>query len=102
VTWNAAEKLLIKHSQCDMLTIMDTCYTSDINLTKTATHEDDRIYLELTASAHGRDTVGPGPKSFTAALIRALDDLLLEIDGGTFSIYVASIETERPDPPWTT
>jgi len=74
--WNNAERSLIEHADCDMLTIFDACYASNIH--KAVQREDPRTYEMLTATGHDKMTVGPGPKSFTTALVNSLKALLEE------------------------
>jgi hypothetical protein len=74
--WNKAEKSLIDHAECDMLTIFDACYASNIH--KAVQRQDPRTYEMLTATGHDKMTAGPGPRSFTAALIGSLQSLLEE------------------------
>ena len=65
---------MIEDADCDMLAIFDTCFAS--NLAKNIQQHDPRTYELLTASGHDRTTVGPGPRSFTTALMSSLKDLL--------------------------
>jgi len=73
--FNEAESHLMKHSECDMLTIMDCCYASNIQR-RLDELEDSRTYILLTASHHDRPTEGPGERSFTTALITSLREFL--------------------------
>ncbi|KAF2839379.1 hypothetical protein M501DRAFT_1016460 [Patellaria atrata CBS 101060] len=81
--WNRAENSLIEHSDCDMLSIFDCCYAS--NIFKNVQRQDPRTYEMLTASGHDKPTQAPGPKSFTRALITSLSKLLEESEGGQFT-----------------
>jgi hypothetical protein len=67
-----------------MVAIFDTCFAS--NLCKYLETEDPRTYELLTASGHDRTTAGPGPRSFTTALISSLKDLLEECGDRPFTI----------------
>lgn len=82
--WNHAERPMIEDGEGDMVAIFDTCFAS--NLHKNIQPEDGRTYELLTASGHGRLTAGPGPKSFTAALMKSLNDLLEECRNKPFTI----------------
>lgn len=64
----------MEDADCDMLAIFDSCFAS--NLHKHVPHEENRIYELLAASGHDRTTAGPGPNSFTNALISSLRALL--------------------------
>ena len=66
-----------------MLAILDTCFAS--NLHKHQQQDIGRTYELFTASAHDQQTPGPGRRSFTAALINSLEDLLGERKNGPFS-----------------
>jgi hypothetical protein len=67
-----------------MVAIFDTCFAS--NLSKNTRQDDPRTYELLTASGHDRPTVGPGPRSFTTALISSLKELLEECRDRPFTI----------------
>jgi hypothetical protein len=82
--WNYAERTLIEDADCDMLAIFDTCFAS--NLYKNIKQDDPRTYELFTASGHDRTTVGPGPRSFTTALISSLKELLAASKGRPFTI----------------
>ena len=68
--WQNAESLL-QHAEADVLTIMDSCY-STASMNKALRHVA-RSY-ETIAASHSL-TIGPGPNSFTRALIDALAEL---------------------------
>jgi len=59
--------------ECDVLTILDTCYSS--NLAKSG-KEEHRTFELLSACAIDSTTAAPGNNSFTRALIDALNRLL--------------------------
>lgn len=59
-----------------MLVIFDSCFAS--NLYKGRQQKVNRAYELLCASGHDKLTAGPGPKSFTTALIWSLKELLEE------------------------
>lgn len=75
---------MIEDADCDMVSIFDTCFASNLN--KNTQRDDPRTYELLTASGHDRMTVGPGPKSFTTALISSLKDLLEECKDSPFTV----------------
>lgn len=75
---------MIDDGEGDMVGIFDTCFAS--NLYKNTRPEDCRTYELLTASGHGRTTAGPGPKSFTTALMSSLKELLREYKDRPFTI----------------
>ncbi|MCJ1379747.1 hypothetical protein MMC17_002850 [Xylographa soralifera] len=74
--WDNAEKPLSIDAESDVLAILDTCFAS--NLYKNRQQDDLRVYEILAATGHDKVTAGPGPKSFTTALISALKELLDE------------------------
>lgn len=63
-------------AECDVLAIFDACYAS--NIQKNTLQNRPRIYELLAASGHDKTTAGPGPRSFTTALIDSLKTLLKE------------------------
>lgn len=75
---------MIDDADCDMVAIFDTCFAS--NLYKNMQRDDSRTYELFTASGHDRTTAGPGPKSFTTALISALKELLAVSKDRPFTI----------------
>lgn len=76
VTWNKAEEQL-RHTDVegDVLTILDTCYAS--NLVKSS-REDEKKFELLSACAINQTTAAPGPNSYTRAFIDAIKILLKE------------------------
>ncbi|KAF2139027.1 uncharacterized protein K452DRAFT_275975 [Aplosporella prunicola CBS 121167] len=73
--WPDAESVLLGPLDADALTILDTCFASNSHKGGASTN---RAYQMLAASGLDRTTSGPGPKSFTAAMIDSLSDLLDE------------------------
>jgi hypothetical protein len=61
--------------ESDVLTILDTCYSSNITTTKSG-KEETRTFELLSACAINATTAAPGENSFTRALIDALTQLL--------------------------
>ncbi|KAF2732832.1 hypothetical protein EJ04DRAFT_303169 [Polyplosphaeria fusca] len=81
--WNKIEQTLRSDDiEGDILTILDTCYSS--NLAKSGT-EDTRTFELLSACTPDATTSKPGPHSFTRALISALRELLAK--HGAFSTF---------------
>ena len=83
--WEKAEEALRSDDiEGDVLTILDTCYSS--NVTKSG-NEDTRTFELLSACAYDTTTASPGPNSFTRALIDALKELLKETKDRSFSTF---------------
>jgi hypothetical protein len=83
--WNRAEEILrSKDVEGDVLTILDTCYAS--NLVKSG-KEDTRTFELLSASAIDRTTAEPGEYSFTRALIDTLHELLNSFGDKPFTTF---------------
>lgn len=83
--WNKAEeKLKDDEVEGDVLTILDTCYSS--NHVK-STKEDTRKFELLSACAIDQTTAAPGRHSFTRALIDSLRELLDEYKDRPFSTF---------------
>ena len=68
----------------DVLAIFDTCFASNLQGKGRLGHR--RTYELFAASGLDRQTAGPGPKSFTTALIASLKDLLEEYGDQSFTI----------------
>ncbi|KAI9705699.1 MAG: hypothetical protein M1820_005109 [Bogoriella megaspora] len=95
--WNAAERTLLSDVECDVLTILDCCFASDIQM-QTKKHQpdvktieenfrwnvgrDDKedlpIYELLTASGPGLPTSSSAEHSLTGRLIKALKKLVTQ------------------------
>ncbi|KAF2197242.1 hypothetical protein GQ43DRAFT_344045, partial [Delitschia confertaspora ATCC 74209] len=83
--WNKAEEVLRDDEvEGDVLTILDTCFSS--NLAKSG-REDVRTYELLSACGFDSITEGPGENSFTRALIDALKELLEKYKDGSFTTF---------------
>lgn len=83
--WNLAEEnLRAEHVDGDILTILDTCYSS--NLQKSG-NDDTRTFELLSACTIDQTTAAPGPNSFTRALIDCLKKLLDEYKGTSFTTF---------------
>ncbi|KAF1934750.1 hypothetical protein EJ02DRAFT_460934 [Clathrospora elynae] len=75
--WNVAEDRLKRQDvDGDVLTILDTCYSS--NLVKSGKEEEQKKFELLSACAIDQTTASPGKNSFTRALIDAIAALLKE------------------------
>ncbi|CAO2656431.1 Nn.00g052340.m01.CDS01 [Neocucurbitaria sp. VM-36] len=99
--WNKAEdKLKDEEVEGDVLTILDTCYSS--NLVKSA-RGDARKFELLSAAPIDQTTARPGQYSFTRALIDALDELLRDHKDSPFSTFRLNqrinIDKRRTDTP---
>jgi hypothetical protein len=83
--WNRSEEhLRSEYVEGDILTILDTCYSS--NLQKSG-KEDTRTFELLSACAIDATTASPGPNSFTRALIDALRELHIEYPDRPFTTF---------------
>ncbi|KAF2789869.1 hypothetical protein K505DRAFT_252417 [Melanomma pulvis-pyrius CBS 109.77] len=81
--WNSAEAFLRSDVvEGDVLTILDTCYAS--NHTKSG-NDESRTFELLSACAINETTAAPGKRSFTRALLVALDKLLKEFGDKPFT-----------------
>jgi hypothetical protein len=99
--WNKAEeKLKDEEVEGDVLTILDTCYSS--NLVKSGKEAARKIEL-LSACAIDQTTAAPGDQSFSRALIDALKALLREQGDRPFSTsrlqQRINIDKRRSDTP---
>ncbi|OAL47996.1 hypothetical protein IQ07DRAFT_646192 [Pyrenochaeta sp. DS3sAY3a] len=79
--WTDAERPLLEVAEADVLAILDCCFASHAHKGHT---EDRRVYELLAASAMNQTTRGPGPESFTTALISSLEGLLTKYEGKNF------------------
>ena len=83
--WNKAEDILkADEIDADILTILDTCYAS--NIAKSAKQSTRKFEL-LSACPFDQTTAAPGPESFTRALIDNLKDLAREYGERPFSTF---------------
>jgi hypothetical protein len=82
--FNEAETYLKSASvEADVLTILDTCFGSNI---QKGGAEDERTYELLSACALDQTTVS-GPRSFTQALIKSLRELLEHYGDKSFTTF---------------
>jgi hypothetical protein len=82
--WNKAEDILRSEDvECDILTILDTCYAS--NLAKSG-KEENRV-MELLSACAIDQTTAAGQNSFTRALVDALRELLDDSGGRPISTF---------------
>jgi hypothetical protein len=73
-SWNMAEEQLRQqYVEADVLTILDTCYSS--NLVKSSRQEEKKFEL-LSACYFDETTAAPGPNSYTRAFIDAAKSFL--------------------------
>ena len=82
--WDRAERPLLEDVDGDVLAILDACFASNLHTKGQLEHY--RTYELFAAAGHDRQTAGPGPKSFTTALIASLKSLLEEYDDQPFTI----------------
>jgi hypothetical protein len=83
--WNKVEDLLkAEEVESDVLTILDTCYSS--NIAKSG-REETRTFELLSACAINATTAAPGENSFTRALIDALNQLLDMFEDRPFTTF---------------
>ncbi|KAH7394249.1 hypothetical protein DE146DRAFT_126534 [Phaeosphaeria sp. MPI-PUGE-AT-0046c] len=77
VNWNKVEdKLRDEENEGDVLTILDTCYAS--NLVKKSSSREPKKFELIAACPIDQTTAAPGEFSFTRALIDSLHELLNE------------------------
>lgn len=104
--WNKVEeKLKDEEVEGDVLTILDTCYSS--NLVKSSRADMKKFEL-LSACSIDQTTASPGEYSFTRALIDALGELLQEYGDRPFStdslnqrILVDKRRSDTPSHVWS-
>lgn len=85
LNWDKVEEQLRSDDvEGDVLTIMDTCYSS--NLPKSG-REENKTFELLTACAYDEVTSPPGPYSFTRALIDGLKELLKQYGTNSFTTF---------------
>ncbi|KAF2868967.1 hypothetical protein BDV95DRAFT_578018 [Massariosphaeria phaeospora] len=83
--WSKAEEILRSEDvEGDVLTILDTCYSS--NVAKSG-KEDTRTFELLSACSIDGTTAAPGNNSFTRALIDALYELSKEYVDRSFTTF---------------
>lgn len=83
--WNKAEQILkAEEIDADVLTILDTCYSS--NIAKSA-RQSVRKFELLSACPHDETTSSPGDRSFTRVLIDKLTQLADEYNDKPFSTF---------------
>lgn len=92
------EKLRDEEVEGDVLTILDTCYAS--NLVKKSGKQETKKFELVAASAMNQTTASPGINSFTRALIDSLKELLDEkrVPISTFRLVQSiNLNTHRSD-----
>ncbi|KAI4086281.1 MAG: hypothetical protein LQ348_002067 [Seirophora lacunosa] len=93
VVWNKTEELL-RPAAADVLEIFDCCYAGTLGLTR----GENRRFEYLAATKDQKTTAVPGPKSFTSALIFALEALREQKHKGRFATdeLLRKIKTDAP------
>lgn len=74
INWDHTEQKFIGPAKGDVLTIMDACFAGNVSSTYHRNYES--TYEYLGACQKDQPTSSPGDKSFTAALITSLKQLL--------------------------
>jgi len=104
VSWKDIQDILIESSvQSNIFAILDTCFAG--NLIKGPMTEETKIFEVLAAAGPNKVTSGPGPRSFTRALMNSLEKLLQTCgDHGQFNSWelhnnIISTATRRNNPP---
>ncbi|KAF2199208.1 hypothetical protein GQ43DRAFT_433601 [Delitschia confertaspora ATCC 74209] len=94
--WDDTEHHLLRSAESDVLAILDCCFAS--NAAKGGTN-DLRTY-ELLAAAPKGEVTFTGKKSFTAALLASLKELLVQYKDGYFPTtkLLHKINTRRTQP----
>ena len=82
VEWNRAETPLLEDAEGDVLTMLDSCFASNIQKGST---EQTRTYELLAAAAMDKRTNAPGKNSFTSILTEELQELLKKHRGRKFA-----------------
>lgn len=100
--WNKAEEILLAdYVESDILTILDTCYSS--NLVQKSGRDEAKTFEFLSACAHNQTTASPGNHSFTRALIDTLKELHSRYGERGFSTFALNqgivLDKRRRDTP---
>jgi hypothetical protein len=77
--------MALDHSDADVLTILDTCSAGAI--VKSAAGDPARTFEVLAATTRDAPTAGPGPRSFTKALIDSLEERLESLQETPFTTF---------------
>jgi hypothetical protein len=92
IVWNQAEEC-IKNTKADILLIFDCCYAGELAKSKKRGPALGKIFDFLGASQATQRAWGPGPHSFTSALIWALQELASRTDGFTLQELQSTIQS---------
>jgi hypothetical protein len=100
--WEDAEQHLIKHTNCDVLSILDCCFAGNVH--KGGLSDPERTYQLLSAGDKNQTTQKPGEQSFTTALIESLSELLKKRNGKPFTTtqlrdHIANRKSRSDNPP---
>ncbi len=97
VPWQVAEQH-IKNRQADILLVFDCCWAGLLSGPYERAPPSKRHFEFLGACAANQVTAGPGPKSFTRAMIESLKDLADEEGGFTTSMLYTKIMNHQNFP----
>ncbi|KAF2260730.1 hypothetical protein CC78DRAFT_584513 [Lojkania enalia] len=78
--WDLAETPLLQSAESDVLAILDCCFASHAH----KGYNEGRRTYELLCPIN-EFAPGPGPRSFTTALIKSLEELLAELKNRNFT-----------------
>ncbi|KAF7960137.1 hypothetical protein EAE96_001736 [Botrytis aclada] len=84
IVWSSAEHN-IQNTKSDVLVIFDCCNAGEMDHNFRGVDFSKRAFEYMAATSRNSTTRKPGPKSFTAALIWALKELVLSKPGKRFS-----------------
>ncbi|KAF7885143.1 hypothetical protein EAF00_010961 [Botryotinia globosa] len=84
IVWSSAEHN-IQNTKSDVLVIFDCCNAGEMDRNARGTDFTRRAFEYMAATSQNSTTRKPGPKSFTAALIWALKELVRSKPGKRFS-----------------
>ncbi|KAI9647715.1 hypothetical protein NHQ30_004101 [Ciborinia camelliae] len=84
VVWSSAE-YTIQNTLSDVLVIFDCCNAGEMDRNVRGTSFERRAFEYMAATSQSSTTRKPGPNSFTAALIWALEELVGSKPGKRFS-----------------
>lgn len=89
--WNKAEQSL-HEADADVLTILDTCSAGSV---MKGVNDSDQTFEVLAATGRKKPTAAPGPRSFTRALVDALQGQLDHSRDAPFTTYDLNQEIMR-------
>ena len=91
IVWEEAERLIHSAQRADIFLILDCCHAGRLIRAREGAQWSDRIFEFLGAAGAAQTTPLPGPRSFTTALIWALDALAKDRDRFTSSELLSKI-----------